>query len=79
MSKVGDIKGLSANIITALNYNYTKRKNIARLSIKNVKKKYLTEFMCETTIKIYKDVLIRILYSNSQCIQRFIFHIYVYG
>ena len=64
LSKVGDVNELSYNIDKVLNYSNAKRKTIARNSIINVRKKYLTEYMCNKTIDIYKELIEKHSYNE---------------
>lgn len=57
LSAVGNIHELSTNINKILKFNYNERKALSRRSIANVKKKYLTEFMCKKTINLYKKII----------------------
>ena len=57
LTQVGNIKELANTLSKVLNYSSIERKKIAKRSIENVKKKYLTETMCVKTINLYKKIL----------------------
>ncbi len=57
LSEVGNASELAKNIENCLAYSTSKRKKIAVTSIENVKKNYLTEYMCKKTINLYKNLI----------------------
>ena len=57
LTKVADIEELAYALTKVLNYSACERNTIAKRSIENVKKKYLTEMMCLKTIKLYKSLI----------------------
>jgi glycosyltransferase involved in cell wall biosynthesis len=65
LSEVGDIEKLALNIEKSLNIKNSSRVKLSKVSISNVNKNYLTEFMCKKTINLYRN-LIRNLNSNEK-------------
>ena len=57
LCKVADINDLAINIEKTLQLSAYKRKVLSKKSIRNVNKKYLTEFMCKKTLKLYKRLI----------------------
>ena len=57
LCKVADINDLVRNIEKNLNLSPYKRKVLANKSTANVRKKYLTSFMSEKTLKLYKKLI----------------------
>ena len=57
LSKVFDIDEFAKNIKKSLLLTVRERKELSKESIKNVRKKYLTNMMCEKTIKLYLNLL----------------------
>ena len=57
LSKVFDIGEFANNIKKSLSLTVRERKELSEESIKNVRKKYLTNMMCEKTIKLYINLL----------------------
>ncbi len=57
LSKVSDINHLAKNIEECLCLSSYKRKVLSKISIANVNKKYLTKFMSEKTLKLYKNLI----------------------
>jgi glycosyltransferase involved in cell wall biosynthesis len=57
LTQVGNIEELAKAITKVLSYDNLERKKIAKRSIENVKKKYLTEMMCLKTLNLYKSLL----------------------
>ena len=58
LSPVGNVEKLAQNINKILNFNIIKRKALSKKSIASVNKNYLTKFMCQSTLKLYKRVLL---------------------
>ena len=57
LCKVADINDLARNIEKNLYLSPNKRKALSNKSITNVRKKYLTDFMSEKTLKLYKNLI----------------------
>ncbi len=57
LCKVADINDLAINIEKTLQLSAYKRKVLSKKSIRNVNKKYLTEFMCKKTLNLYKRLI----------------------
>ena len=55
---IKDEKELAINISKILRLSIKKRKSLSKKSIALVKKNYLTRYMCENTLKLYKKILI---------------------
>ena len=58
LSPLKDEKELAINISKILKLSIKKRKSLSKKSIALVKKNYLTKYMCENTLKLYKKILI---------------------
>ena len=57
LTQVENIKELANAITKVLSYSNSERNIIARRSIENVKKKYLTEMMCLKTLNLYRSLV----------------------
>ena len=57
LTQVENIKELANAITRVLSYSNSERNIIAKRSIENVKKKYLTEMMCLKTLNLYRSLL----------------------
>ena len=57
LTNVSDINDLARNIEKNLQLSSNKRKILSKTSITNVRKKYLTDFMSEKTLKLYKNLI----------------------
>ena len=53
LCKVSDVNDLAINLEKGLQLTVYKRKVLAKKSISNVNKKYLTKFMCKKTLNLY--------------------------
>ncbi len=57
LTEVGNINELSISLDRVLDLTYNKRNIISKLSIRNVKKKYLTDMMTNKTLNVYKELI----------------------
>ncbi|MAI02645.1 MAG: hypothetical protein CMP40_02305 [Rickettsiales bacterium] len=57
LTEVGNTNELSISLDRVLDLTYNKRNIISKLSIRNVKKKYLTDMMTNKTLNVYKELI----------------------
>ena len=58
LSPVKDITKLSNNISKVLNLSLQERRKLSNKSISKVKKNYLTKYMCQNTVNVYRKLVV---------------------